>query len=96
MELGVSRDRVKFVRTEGVAFRNLGDEGVLVHPESGELIGVNATGAVVLEQLQAAPVDAATIKRAVKEEFDTDDCDADVDGFLAELLSMGVIVRVEE
>jgi hypothetical protein len=75
-----------------VRFRVVGDEGVLVRQEAGEVIAVNEVGASVLALLDSRR-SVGNILDALLEEYDVDraSLSSDVFRFLAELQEAGVL-----
>lgn len=80
--------------SSGVRFRRVLDEGVVVHLEEGEILGMNDVGARILELVQAGESDAARLVDRLAEEYDdVDGAHEEVPAFLRELEELGVIER---
>jgi PqqD family protein of HPr-rel-A system len=70
-----------------VRFRAVGDEGVLVHLESGRAVVLNETGLHILQQLERGPRSPAELADSLVETFEVEASQAskDLAAFLAEL-----------
>ncbi|GAA0328343.1 hypothetical protein GCM10009087_43180 [Sphingomonas oligophenolica] len=70
----------------------VGDEIMMMSPEHGKYIGVNEVGARIWELIET-PSDAATVYAELQREFDVspEDCQAEVDSFLAEMEKHGAV-----
>lgn len=77
-----------------VRHRAVGDEGVLVHLERGQVLVVNELGMFIVQQLEQAPTTAGNLADAVAAGFDVEAEQArnDVSAFLDRLLAEGAIV----
>jgi len=75
-----------------VRFRALGDEGIVVRQQAGEVIVLNAAGARVIE-LVAGGASGAAIVDQLEQEYDADRAtlERDVAAHLAELVEADVI-----
>ncbi len=61
-----------------VRFRAVGDDGVLVHLDSGRVVVVNGVGLFLVEQLQQ-PRTRAELSRAITATFDVGATEAETD-----------------
>lgn len=77
-----------------VRFRAVGDEGVVVHVESGRVIVLNATGLHVVKQLEQGSRTPAQLADSLAAEFAVEPAEAgaDVAAFLAELDAERILV----
>ena len=80
-----------------VRFRVVGDEGVVLLQDAGEVLAINGVGARIFEHLQAG-LDVDSIVDRLSKEFDVERkvLAEDTDGFLSELFDGGVIERVSD
>lgn len=71
----------------------VGDEIMMMSPEHGKYIGVNAVGARIWELIET-PSDIATVCEELQREFEVSPeiCAAEVNSFLAEMEKHGAIV----
>jgi hypothetical protein len=78
---------------EGVVFRELDGEAVLVQLDTNRIYSLNETGSMFWGLL-ADGQDRATIQAQMLEEFDIspDDLEKEIDGLLAELAGAGLVV----
>jgi len=76
----------------------VGDEGVVVHVESGRVVVLNATGLHVLRQLEQGARSPAELADSLAVEFAVEAADASVDvaAFLAELDAEQILVTQAE
>ncbi|MCB1702331.1 MAG: PqqD family protein [Pseudomonadales bacterium] len=79
-----SRDRIAL--SSRLRHRAVGDEGVLVHLDSGRVIVVNEVGLFIIQQL-AKPISRADLVQAVVDEFEVgpQEAERDMECFLDEL-----------
>ncbi len=61
-----------------VRFRAVGDDGVLVHLDSGRVVVVNGVGLFLVEQLQQ-PRTRADLSRAITDTFEVSSSQAETD-----------------
>ena len=87
-------DMEKFIRNKELIFRNLGDEGLALSTQQGEMTGVNATAAVLLEALET-PQTLDTLHQKLQLEFEDTGPKEDVSVFLKHALASNLIQRVE-
>ena len=82
-------------KSPSVRFRVVAGEGVVIQQKSAEVLVVNEVGARILSLVDGER-SAASIASAVAQEFDADrDMVArDLDGYLDELLAVGVVEEV--
>jgi DNA phosphorothioation-dependent restriction protein DptG len=82
--------------TEQVRFRAVGEDGVLVHLESGRVIVVNEVGLHIVQQLNESRTRAELTSSIVSEfEVSAAQAESDLDAFLAELDQEQILVRVQ-
>ena len=93
-------DEPKFVRNPDFIYRKIVDESVLVpfHNNVADMdciYTLNSLGAFIWEQL-AEPVTRTHLEQAVLAEYDADPAVvvADLDRFLAEMVSIGAVKQV--
>jgi len=81
-------------RSDGWLAARVGDELVMMGVGSGVYIGLNEVGACVWGLLET-PKDIEALCESVAAEFETtpEACRADIEAFLAELETSGVIAR---
>ena len=81
-----------------VRFRAVGEEGVVVHVESGRVVVLNATGLHVVKQLEQGSRTPAQLADSLAAEFAVEPADAaaDVAAFLAELDADRILVSPAE
>jgi DNA phosphorothioation-dependent restriction protein DptG len=80
--------------TEQVRFRAVGEDGVLVHLESGRVIVVNEVGLHIVQQLNESRSRADLTSSIVSEfEVSAAQAESDLDAFLAELDQEQILVR---
>jgi hypothetical protein len=74
--------------------RRVGDEMVLVHPETNQIYALNETGARLWELLPTHPT-SADLVRGLREEFEGDEgeIEREVDRLVAELAQHGLLTR---
>jgi hypothetical protein len=70
-----------------VRFRAVGDDGVLIHLESGRVVVINDTGLHVVRQLESGAKTEAQLVESLMQEFEVErsQAAADVAEFLREL-----------
>jgi hypothetical protein len=70
----------------------VGDEIMMMSPEHGKYIGMNEVGARIWELIET-PADIATLCAALVREFEvsSEDCEAEVGSFLAEMEKHGAV-----
>lgn len=80
---------------KGLAFRRIGEELFIVDAAGSRLHELNGPAAVIWEGLAAGREEAAMIS-AVTAEFETDErtARADAKGFIAQLLSAGLVEKI--
>jgi Coenzyme PQQ synthesis protein D (PqqD) len=78
---------------EGVVYRELDGESVLVHLGTNRIYALNETGSMFWSLL-AEGDDRSTIRARLLEEFDIgpDDLDREIDNLLADLAGAGLVV----
>ena len=82
--------------TDQVRFRAVGEDGVLVHLESGRVIVVNEVGLHIVQQLSESRTRADLTSYVVSEfEISTKQAEIDLDAFLVELDQEQILVRVQ-
>ena len=82
--------------TDHVRFRAVGEDGVLVHLESGRVIVVNEVGLHIVQQLNKSRTRADLTSSVVSElEVSTEQAETDLDAFLAELDQEKILVRAQ-
>ena len=82
--------------TDQVRFRAVGEDGVLVHLESGRVIVVNEVGLYIVQQLKKSRTRSKLISSIVSEfEVSAEQAEADLDAFLAELDQEQILVRAQ-
>ena len=82
--------------TDQVRFRAVGEDGVLVHLESGRVIVVNEVGLHIVQQLKKSRTRSKLISSIVSEfEVSAEQAEADLDAFLAELDQEQILVRAQ-
>ena len=80
--------------TDQVRFRAVGEDGVLVHLESGRVIVVNEVGLHIVQQLNESRTRAELTSSIASEfEISAEQAETDLDAFLAELDQEQVLVR---
>ncbi|MDB5707273.1 MAG: hypothetical protein JWN66_4389 [Sphingomonas bacterium] len=72
----------------------VGEEIMMMSPERGKYIGMNEVGARIWDMIET-PKDAATLYAELQREFavSPEECEAEVDAFLAEMEKHGAIHR---
>ena len=79
-------------RPPEVVFERLDDEVLLLHPETGKYVSLNATGAQLWAKLEAPTNVGALVDHLVAtRRVDTDRAEADVRSFLTGLLERGLV-----
>lgn len=80
--------------TDQVRFRAVGEDGVLVHLESGRVMIVNEVGLHIVQQLNESRT-RADLASSIVSEFDIsiEQAETDLDAFLAELDQEKILVR---
>ncbi len=79
--------------TDQVRFRAVGEDGVLVHLESGRVIVVNEVGLHIVQQLNESRTRAELTSSIVSEfEVSIEQAETDLDAFLAELDQEKILV----
>ena len=82
--------------TDQVRFRAVGEDGVLVHLESGRVIVVNEVGLHIVQQLNESRARADLASSIVSEfEVSAEQAETDLDAFLAELDQEQILVRAQ-
>ena len=82
--------------TDQVRFRAVGEDGVLVHLESGRVLVVNEVGLYIVQQLNKSRTRADLTSSVVSEfEISTKQAEIDLDAFLVELDQEQILVRVQ-
>jgi hypothetical protein len=73
--------------SDRVRYRTVGDEGVMVHLESGRVLVVNEVGIHCVQALGRQPLTVAELADSVVQEFDVDaaEAQADVAAFLEQM-----------
>ncbi len=80
--------------TDQVRFRAVGEDGVLVHLESGRVIVVNEIGLHIVQQLNESKTRVDLTSSIVSEfEVSIEQAETDLDAFLAELDQEQILVR---
>ncbi|MCP4047291.1 MAG: PqqD family protein [Gammaproteobacteria bacterium] len=80
--------------TDQVRFRAVGEDGVLVHLESGRVIVVNEIGLHIVQQLNESKTRVDLTSSIVLEfEVSIEQAETDLDAFLAELDQEQILVR---
>ena len=84
--------------SDRVRFRAVGEEGVVVHVESGRVVVLNATGLHVLRELEQGSRTPAQLAGSLAAEFAVEpaEASADVAAFLAELDAERILVHAAE
>lgn len=87
----------RFRPQPGVVFRRVEDEAVLLDTRSGVYFGLNETGAVLWQALEAGLSSLLELEAVVMRSFATDSTNvqADVRAWLRELENHGLLERVE-
>lgn len=77
-------------------FRTVGNEGVVVRLDAGEVVAVNGIGAAVLDLMRDGTKSLSEIAAAVAKAFDVDvkTATVDTDAFADELEAAGVVEKV--
>lgn len=85
-----------FARRKAVRWRRVGSEAVVVVQDRAQVVGLNATGAAVLEALDGERT-AAEVVEALAPRWDVprERLAADVARILGELAALGVVETVE-
>ncbi len=79
--------------TDPVRFRAVGEDGVLVHLESGRVVVVNEVGLHIVQQLNESRTRAELTSSIVSEfEVSIEQAETDLDAFLAELDQEKILV----
>ena len=80
--------------TPRLRYRAVGDDGVLVHLDSGRVIVVNEVGLYILQQLKQ-PMTRRALVEAIVGEFNvsTQDAEQDLERYLAELETEQLLQR---
>jgi len=82
--------------TDQVRFRAVGEDGVLVHLESGRVIVVNEVGLHIVQQLNESKTRSKLISSIVSEfEVSNEQAETDLNAFLAELDQEKILVRAQ-
>lgn len=80
--------------TDQLRFRAVGEDGVLVHLESGRVVVVNEVGLHIVQQLNESRT-RSELTSSIESEFEvsTTQAETDLDAFLAELDQEKILVR---
>ncbi len=80
--------------TDQVRFRAVGEDGVLVHLESGRVVVVNEVGLHIVQQLNESRT-RSELTSSIESEFEvsTTQAETDLEAFLAELDQEKILVR---
>lgn len=92
---GQTADQLRCKQAEDAVFRETEDGTMILIPEDGTVHLLDDVGSRIWE-LCAEPVSAAQVTDVIHSEYDVDQVEArkDVDGFLRQLLELGVLVEV--